>query len=236
MRAVHVDTIRSRLRQRSGLFIAALAGLSLSSVGFFIIGAIQSGSLRDWYLLWNLFLAWIPLALSYYLVRVVATRPWSSWPAIGLSLAWLVFLPNSFYIVSDLIHLHDTPRSFLLFDSLMFTLFIITGLLLGCTSLYLVQYQLRRRLTRLQTAGLINTVILLCSFAIYLGRDLRWNSWDVLVNPAGILFDISERILDPLGHPLAFSVTAMFFFFLSSIYWTAWLVMRATIRTGSAKL
>lgn len=220
--------MRAHQQSAGRLYVASLLGLSLVSTGFYIVGALNGNS-RDWYLVWNLFLAWIPFALSVWLARFLARDSWSAWPAIGLSLAWLLFLPNSFYIVSDLIHLHDMPHDFLLFDTLMFSLFTITGLLLGFASLYLVHEQLRRRLPRRETAVIINLIIAVCSFAIYLGRDLRWNSWDVLLSPAGILFDISERLLHPLAHPLVFSVTAMFFVFLSSLYWAAWLIRRASV-------
>ncbi len=214
------------------LCAGSLVGLSLVCVGFLTIGALKSDAFGDWYLLWNLFLAWIPLVLAYFLVRNVTKSTWGSWPAIGLSLAWLVFLPNSFYIVSDLIHLEDMPRTDVLFDSVMFSMFIITGLVLGYTSLYMVHRQLWRRLGGLRSGMFISALLFLCSFAIYLGRDLRWNSWDILVNPAGILFDVSERLIDPLAHPQAFTVTAMFFVFLSSLYWAAWGAMQAV---GSAK-
>lgn len=211
-------------------FVYALAGLSGLSLGFFAVEALRSDNWGDWYLIWNLFLAWIPLALSYGLIRLLKQRLWSSWPAIGLSLAWLVFLPNSFYMVSDFIHLQDTPRTSVLFDSLMFTLFILNGLILGYTSLYLVQRELRKRLGRWQTVSFVAAVLLSCSFAIYLGRDLRWNSWDVLVNPAGILFDISERLIRPFAYPQAFGVTLMFFAFLGGLYWVIWNLVRAIQR------
>jgi uncharacterized membrane protein len=61
-------------------------------------------------------------------------------------------------------------------------------------------------------------VLLLCSFAIYLGRYLRWNSWDVLFNPAGLVFDVSEPFINPTSHPQVFTTTLMFFVLLASIY------------------
>lgn len=225
-----------------GMYLSALLGLSAVSAGYLLVGAMQGGGFGDWYLLWNLFLAWIPLVLAFLLVRVVATGSWSSWAAIGLSIAWLLFLPNSFYIVSDLIHLQDMPRTHILFDSLMFSMFTLTGLALGYSSLYMVHTQLRRRLPALHAGLFISFLLFLCSFAIYLGRDLRWNSWDVLLSPAGILFDISERVIDPLAYPQVFSVTLMFTIFLNSLYWALWLMLRAvgltksaTIKTGSGK-
>lgn len=200
-------------------FIRALAALSAVSVTLLCLGAIRSDGFADWYLLWNLSLAWVPLILAYALVRVLRHKLWSSWTAIFLSLAWLLFLPNSFYMVSDLIHLEDIRRSSVLFDALTFTMFVLHGLILGYASLYLVQRELRKRVSRLQGEAFAAVMLLLSSFAIYLGRDLRWNSWDVLTSPAGLLFDISERIIDPLGHPAAFTTTFMFFVFLSSLYW-----------------
>lgn len=216
-------------------FVVSLLGLSGISAGFFVVGAWRSHSLEDWYLLWNLFLAWIPLGLSYVLVRLLRSRLWSSWPAIGVSLAWLVFLPNSFYMVSDFIHLQDMPRTHILFDSLMFTLFILNGLILGYTSLYMVQTELRKRLSMVRSGAFSAVVLLLCSIAIYLGRDLRWNSWDVLVNPAGIIFDVSERIIDPFGHPEAFTTTLMFTVFLGGIYAVVWNLIRSVRVSIKAK-
>jgi uncharacterized membrane protein len=211
-------------------YVYPLLGLSGLSIGYFLVGAWRSHSLADWYLIWNLFLAWIPLALSYWLVHMLRQRRWSAWPPIAVSLAWLLFLPNSFYIVSDFIHLQDMPRAYILFDSLMFSLFVINGLILGYVSLYLVEHQLRKRLSVLAASGFSAAVLFLCSFAIYLGRDLRWNSWDVLVNPAGIIFDVSERLIDPLAHPEALTTTLMFFIFLTGLYMVVWNLVGAVRR------
>lgn len=209
------------------LYLAGLAGLSLLGIIMFMWGAVRGNGFSDWYLLWNLLLAWIPLILAYWLVAILRIKLWSSWTALGISLAWLLFLPNSFYMVSDYIHLSDMVRSDVLFDSLVFTVFVLEGLILGYTSLYLVQAEFRKRIGEMRSQLLSGVFVLLCSFAIYLGRELRWNSWDVLVNPAGILFDISERIIDPLAHPQTFSVTAMFFVFLIGLYWTLQVIVKA---------
>jgi uncharacterized membrane protein len=200
------------------LFVGSLAGLSCLSIFLFGIGVVRDGSWQDWYLIWNLFLAWVPMALTYAIVVHTRTRHWSSWGGIGLMLAWLLFLPNSFYMVSDYIHLEDMARSSVLFDALTFTCFVLNGLLLGYASLYIIQLLLRSRISRIQNQSFAAVMLLLCSFAIYLGRDLRWNSWDVLTNPAGILFDVSERVIDPLEHPEAFTTSLMFFIFLGGLY------------------
>lgn len=201
------------------LFVLSLLGLSGLSLALFGLGVLRGNGWGDWYLIWNLFLAWIPMALTYALIRHTRHNPWSSWTGIGLTLAWLLFLPNSFYMVSDYIHLEDMARVSVLYDSLTFTCFILNGLLLGFASLYMVQSMLRTRISSLQNELFAAIMLLLSSFAIYLGRDLRWNSWDVLLNPAGILFDVSERVIDPLGHPEAFTTTLVFFIFLAGLYW-----------------
>jgi uncharacterized membrane protein len=210
------------------VYIRALLGMSGLSLLLFCLGVIRGNGLGDWYLIWNLFLAWVPFILACVLVRQLDHKEWSSWTGILLTFLWVLFLPNSFYMVSDYIHLEDMPRSSVLFDALTFTLFIMNGLLLGFSSMYLVQAAMRkRRVRRLHYELLAALLLLLCSFAIYLGRDLRWNSWDVLLSPAGILFDVSERIIDPLGHPLAITTTAMFFVFLAGLYWVLSYMVRA---------
>ena len=115
----------------------------------------------------------------------------------------------------------------------MFTAFIYLGLTLGFSSLYLVHLELKKRYSGLRSAGVIAVVLLLASFAIYLGRDLRWNSWDILTNPAGLLFDISDRLLVPSGYGSIAITVLSFFALLASMYslvWGAVRLVRNTVR------
>ena len=203
-------------------YIWALGISTLVSVGLFAYGAWRNHSLEFDYLLWNLFLAWVPLAFAVRLVGVLQRKLWSSWEAMGLSVLWLIFLPNSFYMISDFIHLQDVQRVDLIFDTVMMTSFIYTGVTLGFSSLYLLHLQLRRRFHRLTAASLIALTLLLSSGAVYMGRDLRWNSWDVLTNPGGLLFDISDRILHPASYPTMFVTIVSFFVLLMSMYGLLW--------------
>lgn len=201
---------------------AALIVSNLVSVILFLIRVEQAQNIRYWFLLWNLVLAWLPLGLILLLRERLKTARWLTWKSIGLSMLWLGFLPNSFYLASDLIHLRSTGEVSVLFDIVMFMSFIFNGLAAGFASVFLMHSMLLRRIRRDYVHGIIGGVLLLCSFAIYLGRDLRWNTWDILVNPAGILFDVSERVINPLTHSEAFSITALFFVFLGSIYAVVW--------------
>jgi uncharacterized membrane protein len=199
-----------------------LGGLTAVSIGLFVVGAITNHSLQFQYLVQNLFLAWLPLVFVAVLFRALKTRLWSSWLPFVLTVLWLVFLPNSFYMISDFIHIQDVTRHNLLYDVVMFTAFIFTAALIGFCSLYLVQVELRKRVSLWASSVLISVVLFLCSFAIYLGRDLRWNSWDILLNPAGILFDVSDHLMHPLQHLDMFSMTFSFFVLLGSLYIVGW--------------
>lgn len=200
---------------------------SFSSIALYIFGAYRNQNDAYSYMIWNLFLAWLPLVFIAWLLLVLRRKRWSSWEGITASLLWLFFLPNSFYIISDFIHLQDAPRVDVLYDAVMLMSFASTGLLLGYTSLVLFHLELRKRLAKGSVRRVIGTVLLLCSFAIYMGRELRWNSWDMLFNPAGILFDVSNRVLHPLAYPGMFVTVTSFFVLLTTFYIIAWNLARA---------
>lgn len=187
------------------------------------------------YLVWNLFLAWLPLLLGVLIVRLLAKRLWSSWLPVVLTGVWLMLLPNSFYMISDYVHVQTMPPTDLLFNIVTFTAFIVTAAMLGFYSLQMLHIQLRRRIGGYVAAALVAIILFACSFAIYLGRDLRWNSWDIVLNPAGILFDVSDRIIHPLGHPGTLSITLSFFVLLGSLYVLGWQIGEATRQEGHGK-
>lgn len=227
-RKVEVEPGLTRYQRMGGALIAS----NLVSVLLFLIRVQQSHNLRYWFLLWNLVLAWLPLGVVLLLRERLKTTRWLTWQNIGLSILWLGFLPNSFYLVSDLIHLHSSGEVSILFDTVMFMSFIFNGFVAGFASVFLVHNLLLKRFRRNQVHLVIAAILLLCSFAIYMGRDLRWNTWDILVNPAGILFDVSERVINPLTHSEVFSITGLFFVLLGSIYIVVWQSV-AAIRSDS---
>jgi uncharacterized membrane protein len=203
-------------------FALALGVSTLVSIGFYLYGALRNHSWLYSYLPLNLFLAWVPLILTIWLLRILRRKVWTSWEGLAASTLWLLFLPNSFYMISDFIHLQEVQRVDLLYDAVMFTSFIYTAVLLGCCSLYLVHVELRRRLHPPAAAGLIALTLLFCSLAIYVGRDLRWNSWDVFTNPGGLLFDLSDRLLHASNYPQMFLTILSFFVLLGTIYSLLW--------------
>lgn len=211
-------------RARLGL---ALLVSSLASVLFYAMGAVANDSLLYGYMIWNLFLAWIPLGLTLLLERTLRTNLWSSWRALILTALWLSFLPNSFYVISDFVHLTEAPRVDIVMDVVMFASFALNGLMLGYISLFVVHGELRKRM-RDRNAGIVAAgALLISSFAIYIGRDLRWNTWDIVFNPASVLFDVSDRLLHPRSNAEVFTITLSFFILLSSVYLVIWYAARA---------
>lgn len=219
--------MRRRLSARERV-VMSLVGLTGVSGLLFIAGVMANHNFQFAYLVWNLFLAWLPFLVSAWLLNSLRVRLWSSRLPFGLTLLWLLLLPNSFYMISDFVHIQDVMRQSLLYDVVMFTSFIFTAALLGFCSLYMIHAELRKRLSLQLSSSLIGLIIFLCSFAIYLGRDLRWNSWDVLVNPAGILFDVSDHLIHPLQHGDMFTTTCSFFVLLGSLYIVGWQLGEAT--------
>lgn len=212
--------------------VATLVLSSVVSILLSIARALFHHSGRYWFLNFNLMLAWLPLGFAWLLYNYVRKNAWTSWQGVALTLLWLGFLPNSFYIVSDLVHLQaDTSTP--IYDLVLLMSFAWNGLLLGFFSVYLVHMRLLKRLERDYAHILVGGVLLLSSFAIYLGRYLRFSTWDVLFNPAALIFDLSDRVINPIAHEQTFRTTALFFVLLGSMYFVVWQFVQA-IRDSKA--
>jgi uncharacterized membrane protein len=130
-------------------------------------------------------------------------------------------------MVTDVIHLQEVRRVDMIFDVIMFTSFILNAFILGLMATYLFHVELRRRFSTAKSWSVLSVLLLAASFAIYIGRDLRWNTWDILINPASILFEVSDRLLAPVAHPELFTTTIGFFVLIESTYVVFWYGIRA---------
>lgn len=188
------------------------------AVGFsailLVIRIIKTDSIFYVFLGWNLFLACIPYAITISLA-IRKTNRFVFWSGFSI---WLAFLPNSPYILTDLQHIRLSTIQSVWFDVLLILSFAINGLIIGFASLQIMQKLLRQRLSKQVTIISTYTILLLCGFGIYLGRVLRWNSWDILQNPIGILSDIGKRILFPIEHINTWAFTFGFGGFLIIVY------------------
>lgn len=168
----------------------------------------RTGSGYYAFLLANLFLAGVPLFLSTVL-RLADHwgLPWTiRLPILSL---WLLFLPNAPYILTDILHLTRASHAPAWYDLALLLSCSGTGLLLGYLSLIDVQGIVGRACGT--ACGWIFALLslVLSGFAIYLGRFLRWNSWDVLVDPT-LVFQIMGAMLRPWAHGRALGVTLIF--------------------------
>lgn len=154
---------------------------------------------NDYYygmLLWNLFLAWLPFLFSYW----AYTRYFSKGRNIITVLAgflWLLFFPNAPYIITDLIHLEERNGFPLWFDAVLVFTFAFTGFILGLSSLYMIHRVLQHAFSTWKAWLMIMVMIAMSGYGIYIGRILRWNSWDLFTHPIPLLQDVHDTILTP---------------------------------------
>jgi uncharacterized membrane protein len=175
-----------------------------------------SGSGRYGFLIWNLFLAWIPFLISYFTYTMTLRRKWIYLVIPIAAFVWLIFFPNAPYILTDFQHLAYSGKDLpVWYDVMMLIWFAFTGLLLGMVSLFLMQEIIRREFGRWAGWAFVAVVAGLSSAGVYMGRFLRWNSWDILRDPTGIALYTFERAQNPSQQSIVFtSLFAAFFLFL----------------------
>ena len=199
------------------LILGALMLCSLLCGALLVARVAHTGTSRYVFLVWNLFLAWLPLVAALALYD--RAKRHAAWPGqLALGAAWLLTLPNAPYIVTDIIHLRPRDEAPLWFDALLIVSFAFAGVLLGLVSLYLVHVASRRAVGAARAWVGVGSALVLASFGIYLGRVERWNSWDVLAQPSSLLRDIAAPLADPFAHSKALVMTAVFAAFLACAY------------------
>ena len=148
------------------------------------------------YLVWNLGLAWLPLVFAL-LLYVAFRRRHTVAELLALGAAWLVFLPNAPYVLTDFIHLGARHR---LVDSLILASFAFTALALGFASLLLVQIVVTRKAGATAGWAVAIGALFLSSLGVYLGRVHRFNSWDVLTRPRHVAWTMWQGLDNPFAH------------------------------------
>jgi uncharacterized membrane protein len=124
-------------------------------------------------------------------------------------LLWLAFLPNAPYIITDLIHLRPVGYVPVWYDAGMLFASAFTGLLLGLYSLSMVRQALIAKIGLLGADFAVLGAIILSGFGIWIGRFLRWNSWDVLTRPSALMADLAENLSSRHGFIQASGTTAL---------------------------
>jgi uncharacterized membrane protein len=190
-----------------------------SSLAIFLLGARMVWTLETEYrfLVWNLFLAWVPYALSL-VIRALHARRVSSVALALLFAVWLGFLPNAPYLVTDFIHLRFRQSAPVWFDCLMLASFAWAGVGLGAASLRACAHVVRVRHGAVAAAGFVPLAALATGFGIYLGRFVRLNTWDVATRPATVIAQVLSPFAHPFGHSRAWMVTIAFALFFVVAY------------------
>jgi len=182
-----------------------------------------TGSMMYLFLNWNLFLAFIPWVVSTLIMINPNLHRVKGVLAILLAV-WLLFFPNAPYILTDLFHLHIKSKAPIWFDLGLVLCFAWTGLSYGVISLMDIENLLSKNFRWLTVKCIITVLLFIASFGIYLGRYLRWNSWDILDEPLGLMYDIGNRIINPFSYPRTWGMTILFGVLLNMMYWTIKLI------------
>lgn len=168
------------------------------------------------FLIWNLFLAIIPFVITSYLTLQPNIKKMKLILWFGI---WLLFLPNAPYIITDLMHLRLNPDSYLWLDILVVTSFACNGLLLFYLSVLDMKNILKTYIKKPVNDILVIALLFLSSFGVYLGRFLRYNSWEILSNPKYLILDIFNIALQPITYREAWLFTFLFGIFLNIGFW-----------------
>ena len=168
------------------------------------------------FLIWNLFLAGIPYIISSYLTINNKLSPTT---IVLFSFIWLLFLPNAPYIITDLFHLKYTSQHLLWLDTLIILLFAITGLILFFKSVWTMEIIFKTYVEKRMVTFSLPFLFILVGFGVYLGRFLRFNSWEIINKPWTIIETIVLIILSPSINKNAWLFTIVFGLFLYVCYY-----------------
>ena len=193
--------------------------LLISLAGNILMIAVRMLYVKNLYygfLAWNLFLAGLPLLISSKLFRIQHLRRLYLFSGL---LIWILFLPNAPYIITDLVHLHHRPPVPYWYDMLLILLSAFNGLALGFVSINQIEKLIFRRNAEIFLLPFRIGVMIAMGYGVYMGRYLRFNSWDAFLNPVEVFKGVTSSVhVATIGFVLTFSfVTFLLYAFFQSI-------------------
>lgn len=190
---------------------------NLFSVGLLTVRVFYTGHLLFVFLLWNLFLAFVPYAISK---KMTGSKISGKWRFLLFAFIWLLFIPNSFYIITDLFHLDMNEGLPLWYDLALLLSFAWSGLLFGILSVRQIEKLFEKSFSKKFDVLFILPVMALNSLGVYVGRYLRFNSWDVVANPLQLIQDIVYLFIHPIRNRFDWSMIVCYTILLTLIYFT----------------
>ena len=188
-------------------YLFALVSFTVAALVIFFIRNMIEGNKDYNFLLWNLFLAFLPLLFAW-IIHFFAGKL-NKIIIIIATFAWLLFYPNAPYMISDLIHVNNTSPV-VLYDTLIIFLLAILALFYGFYSLKIIHF-IYRNITGPKVANTVVWLsIILSSAGIYLGRILRLNSWDIFHTPYKVLVMVVDHLFPVTKNPSTYALIFLF--------------------------
>lgn len=184
-----------------------------------LVRVIVSRSPAYLFLSWNLFLAFVPYWITWWMTKNGSIIENKLKRVIALA-AWLLFIPNSFYIITDLFHLTEISTAPRWFDLLLIFSFAWNGILCGIISIRRVEIVTGAFTGSNSSLLFIFVVMWLNAFGIYIGRFLRFNSWDIVTDPFSLAGEIMDMLFHPVENGYAWGMTLCYAAFMTFLYFT----------------
>jgi len=190
---------------RSLVLLAAALGACL---GLLALRFLFTGRFSHLFLIWNLFLGLVPLAIAFAAL-FVERQNYHRWGRIFLiliSVPWLLFLPNSSYIFTDFIHLiqrglvNDNPNArglanmLVWFDVINRSLFAFVGHFMGLASLYVMHNLWKKEFGRWVGWLAVGFSCWAAGYGVFIGRFVRWSSWHLFTHPDESWKDLIDNL------------------------------------------
>jgi len=212
------------------LKISHTSKLLLLSVGFtmsmFVLRCLYDGTLTYGFYAWNTFLAAIPYFISTQLLQ----RSKINFASFTLLATWLLFFPNAPYIITDVLHYQERPPVPYWYDLILVVSAAWNGLILGLISLMNVEIFLNRHLKPVMVKALVCISFFLCGYGVFIGRFLRFNSWDIVSDPGNLAYTSAHHIFFPQHYPKLWVFTSLFAVMLGIIYFTLQLLPKVIVK------
>jgi uncharacterized membrane protein len=188
----------------------------------FLVGirVFQAESIYYSWLIWNLVLALIPLLIAHYLYKRIDKIPKHPYKTFFALLAWFLFLPNAPYLITDLIHLKAYAAIPLWYDSILLFFCAMVGLTYGILSIYYIHMIMKKYILDKYCWWILGYISMACGYGVFLGRILRFNSWDIIAHPHYLVYSSLKHLDKPQAIEMTLAFAVVVFISYTSFYHT----------------